>query len=853
MIWATAQSSPAEPLLTELTDFQSEQKPDDGDQEAHVLIEKEPATKGLGVVFGVFIPTLQSLMGTVIFLRLGWIVGQQGLLVTLGSFGLAFSIIVVTTLSISAVVTNGRVEAGGVYYIISRSLGPEFGGAIGIAFCLTKAAGVAFNILAFVEILERLVGHDIFGSRTTLILATIVHVTIGVVAMMGASLFSKISATMLSVMLFSWFSAVIALCFRTGGSVHTSGAGDFDATGPSWPVFRHNFGPEPTYTDGNSFLKLFPLFFTAFVGIVTGINLSGDLAEPHKSLPRGSFAALGVSGAIHLFTMCMLAASVPKEILQKNRLIMQDIQWRPELVYIGIMISMAANALCSLVGAARVLQKIGQDRLLPGFHLFASGSANPIRGTLVVFGLTQLVLLMGSIDKVSGILTNFYLLSFATINLACMALKMAGAPNYRPTFKHSNKYTSLLGFLFCLGTMVAINPIYALISLLLALVVFVVVMITAPPMAWGDVSQALIYHQVRKYLLKLDERKQHIRNWRPAILALIDDPVGAHAIMQFGNDIKKGGLYVIGHFLYGSHEDIYDTGKYHSVRRDWLKFFEQNGIKAFPEISVGHDFRAGARALLVHSGLGAMRPNTVLLGLLRDQAPPPTPSSKPSKGRIRYASTVDLPTAPPVTSQAYMQTIADVLRARMSLMITCNFQLLEPSLLVKKRSRNTQISANPFIDVWLTHDVVRCPDTTVGLMLQLSHVLSTQDSWEALGAQVRVFLVLAPGTIEEVARSQLKNQLIHMRLLPNNDRSLTCISLQDAPDPATPSKTIAQLSRAVANESHNSLITFAPLWPVQDHVPESEEASSEYLAGLRKLTEEWGPTVLVHGAQAVVV
>ena len=38
---------------------------------------------------------------------------------------------------------------GGAYYMISRSLGPEFGGAIGIIFSLANAIAVAMYVVGF--------------------------------------------------------------------------------------------------------------------------------------------------------------------------------------------------------------------------------------------------------------------------------------------------------------------------------------------------------------------------------------------------------------------------------------------------------------------------------------------------------------------------------------------------------------------------------------------------------------------------------------------------------------------------------------------------------------------------------
>ena len=58
-----------------------------------------------------------------------------------------------TSLSISAVATNGRVPGGGLYVLISRSLGPEFGGAVGILFYFGISISVAMYLAGSIELM----------------------------------------------------------------------------------------------------------------------------------------------------------------------------------------------------------------------------------------------------------------------------------------------------------------------------------------------------------------------------------------------------------------------------------------------------------------------------------------------------------------------------------------------------------------------------------------------------------------------------------------------------------------------------------------------------------------------------
>ncbi|XP_060706114.1 solute carrier family 12 member 7-like isoform X1 [Hemiscyllium ocellatum] len=114
---------------------------------------KEIKAPQMGTFIGVYLPCLQNILGVILFLRLTWIVGAAGIF---GSFWIVFiccACTLLTAISMSAIATNGVVPAGGSYYMISRSLGPEFGGAVGLCFYLGTTFAGAMYILGTIEIL----------------------------------------------------------------------------------------------------------------------------------------------------------------------------------------------------------------------------------------------------------------------------------------------------------------------------------------------------------------------------------------------------------------------------------------------------------------------------------------------------------------------------------------------------------------------------------------------------------------------------------------------------------------------------------------------------------------------------
>jgi amino acid transporter len=96
----------------------------------------------MGTFLGVFVPCMQNILGAILYLRLTWIVGQAGIGLTLLVVGMCCCTTFLTSLSLSAIATNGAIKGGGPYYLISRALGPEFGGSVGLCFFLgTTVAG----------------------------------------------------------------------------------------------------------------------------------------------------------------------------------------------------------------------------------------------------------------------------------------------------------------------------------------------------------------------------------------------------------------------------------------------------------------------------------------------------------------------------------------------------------------------------------------------------------------------------------------------------------------------------------------------------------------------------------------
>ncbi|MFT5994289.1 MAG: amino acid transporter, partial [Bradymonadia bacterium] len=205
----------------------------------------DSSRNAFGTFGGVFTPSILTILGVIMFMRTGYVVGEAGVWGALGILTLASAITFLTGLSISAISTNIQVEGGGAYFLISRSLGPAYGGAIGLALFLAQALSVPFYILGFVEAFVALVPS--MSEHFFLIGATVTAV-LYVVNIVGANLAIKAQYFILAVLI----ASVIA--FLSGGLSNFSVELLQTNANPVWDE------------NGLSFWVLFAVFFPAVTG-----------------------------------------------------------------------------------------------------------------------------------------------------------------------------------------------------------------------------------------------------------------------------------------------------------------------------------------------------------------------------------------------------------------------------------------------------------------------------------------------------------------------------------------------------------------------------------------------------------
>lgn len=560
--------------------------------------ENDSAPTGFGTFGGVFTPCTLTILGVIMFLRYGQVVGQAGVLAALVIVAISKVITTLTSLSLSAIATNTKVKGGGAYFLISRSLGVESGGAIGIVFFLAQAISVAMYIIGFSEAFV-----DSFGASagSPVVVATVTNAIVFICVFIGAGWTIKVQYFILAILFASLLSFFV-------GSIS-----DFDVE-----LLRSNL--RPNYLPGANFFTMFALFFPAVTGIMAGANMSGDLADPGRSIPKGTLAAIAVTAGVYLIQAALLGGSRSSEELIGNNLIIKDIAWSGTLITAGVFAATLSSALGSMMGAPRILQAVARDNIFAWLKIFGSGagqSAEPRRATILTFAIAQVCILLGDLNAIAPVITMFFMITYGTLNLATFYEAITGNPSYRPRFRYSHWTTSLLGAIACLAVMFLIDWIWAIVSLVLMAGLCWYISLHEIEARWGNLQSGLKFERTRRNLLKLEAEIYHPKNWRPNILALSGSAWTRPHLAVYGHWLSAGhGILTLSQIISGEVEDrLTQRGSAEKMLRS---FINKQELEAFPAVIVAPFVSDGIESLVQCHGIGGLRPNTVLLGWPND-------------------------------------------------------------------------------------------------------------------------------------------------------------------------------------------------------------------------------------------
>ncbi|KAH6611331.1 amino acid permease [Trichoderma cornu-damae] len=725
----------------------------------------------LGTASGVCIPVCLNILSILMFLRFGHILGQVGFIGILGLLLAAYCIDLLTVLSLSAIASNGEVKGGGAYRLISRTLGPEFGGSIGISFYLSQALSTAMNVVGLVDCITLSMGSGFphgywagYGLKTAaLVLCT-------VLCLLGSSTLAKASHAVLIALAVAVVSIPISAVFKTPFEDAMTGV---KFTGISVDTLIGNFAPrasDGSYEGIRAFRGLFGVLFPATSGIFAGASMSGDLRNPSKAIPKGTLWATLTTFIVYFTVILSMAAAITHEsFLANNNVISLTSVYAP-IVLAGECAVAFFSALMGVIGSAKLFQALARDELLPGLSVLGRGTKSgdePVCAVLLTHCIAQ-VALFADLNQIAALISMGYQMTFFAMNLACFLLKIGSAPNFRPSFQLFGAETAFVGGLLTAAAMFFIDATYASTAICALVSVFLLIHHLCPPKHWGDVSRHLIYHQVGKHLLWL--KPEHIKFWRPQIILLVNNPRRQAGLIRFCDSLKKGSLYIVGHVIV---TDDFNTGVHEAKMQQqaWTRdISEFSRIKAFVQLTMSPSISWGIRNLILSSGLGGMRPNIAVLGFyniddlrrsshrLRVPDIPMSPASKmnrppKSRGKTPTRRRGD-------TSARLLEGVlpTDAVRTEDMMSPTEYMTALEDLTLMHRL--NVAVAT---FDLWpiqmfaevSSHgkDMLTSNLDTYTLILQLGHILRSVHTWKrALTLRVMVFVEYESEVEEEMAR-----------------------------------------------------------------------------------------------------
>jgi len=853
---------------------------------SHTSSNTAAVNSKMGTINGVFLPCIQNITGVILFLRLPYITAQAGavgassivLLCALSTF--------LTSLSLSALATNGTIDAGGPYYIISRTLGAEVGGALGLMFYLGTTIATSMYVLGAVEALQHTGdysqmmnnvvgmgtnyyeqggyvaeamtgqeaagevyaaeggygGEDIAGPPhlrrvlqevaqaivetaasaaygamnaenqplpgqqmqqpmypgpgeevmvlpsvaqqaaytpmdvavpqmdltetriTALILMLIITCTVSI----GIKFVNLSSNLFLGIVLISITSFSVGI-IMFGMDVTNGNLLDTDRLSMDniWPHYE----PNPTTGHTPTFSSLLALFYPSVTGIMAGSNRSAMLADPAVSIPRGTIAAITASTLLYLIVVWLFGCIVAHPTLIDNKLVVASVAFpTPLVVQIGIVVSCIGASLQTMAGAPQLLAAIAYDDAIPFLRILKPPSPDtyPIRAVWTTWAIATLATLPGQLDHVTPVVTMFFLLMYAGINLSCFCLGILRSPGFRPSFQYFHWSMSLLGFVLCVTLCLVISWVRAFFAILLFIALYLYNSHQSTVSAnsssnntnisntWGTIGESIRFNittTTLKSFLDYEVNQTHAKNWRPQILTVVDcskrgNPARPELLSLAAQLSTRGkGLNMVVSVMKGSYQDEEVCKSIVSVKKVLRLRMAEEGLDGFAEVvATQAEYSDAICAAVVNTGLGPVSPNTVLLAW---------PNTWRTNGNIAYD---------------FVSTLRGITNMKKAVIVFKGNPQTYPST-------KFDFVDNGIIDVWWIVD-------DGGLVLLIPYLLLMSPVWKKSGrctSRIRLFVVLSnvmenPDRLEIAVARHLERARIKISSVRVVDMSETTIA-----------------------------------------------------------------------------
>jgi len=555
-----------------------------------------PKSSKFGTFAGVYTPSVLTILGVIMYMRLGWVVGEAGLYAAIAIILVAHIISVTTGLSISSIATDKKIKTGGIYYILSRSLGLPMGGSIGITLFVGTALSIALYIVGFsesflgIQAISDFLGlhNDINGIR---IIGSLILILLVVIAFISTSLALKSQFIVLGAIGLSLISIAAGFFFGDQTSIQT------------------NFvGPAVNHVD---MITIFAIFFPAVTGFTAGVAMSGDLQDPKKSIPKGTLLSILTGLVVYLGLAIGFAYFVDRDLMINDTNFINKIAFWSWPVVAGIWGATLSSALGGILGAPRIMQAIAKDKILPKIFGKGYGETNEPRNALIfTFILAELGVLMGELDAIAEVVSMFYIAAYGFINLA-FALENWANTDFRPSFKIS-RWIGIIGFLASFGVMLQLNPGAMFAAFIIMWFIYFILKRRELKSDFGDVWSSVWASIVRTSLNKLSSKQQTEQNWTPNILLFSGGSKNRPHLIEFGKQLvgKYGFLSNFDLVIKKENEPFLFARNEQNIKD--IDSIENQGF--FTRRQSCTDIYSGIEQVASNYGFAGIEPNTVFMG-----------------------------------------------------------------------------------------------------------------------------------------------------------------------------------------------------------------------------------------------
>ena len=564
--------------------------------------KQQPFKKKFGTFLGVYLPSTLTVLGLIMYLRFGWVVGNLGLSLTVFIVILANVITFITGLSAAAIATNIKVGIGGVYYLISRSLGLETGGAIGVAFFISRTLSITFYAFGLSELMLIFWPVELWGTMPGYaipLLTAIIIILITLASGKSADLVLKFQVPMLILVVLSILALIAGVFMNELRMPELS------------PAYR-------TVSPEGGLWIVFAVFFPGVTGFLAGIAMSGDLKTPGKSIKQGTIYSVFTGLGVYLLIPVLLSisAAVSLENMADETYGLQswiDIAFLGGLfIYPAACGAILSSAIGSVLSGPRVLQSLSIDGLAPKFLSRVSKTGQPTIATWITGAIALAAVALGDLNTVAKFVTVLFLTLYVIINLVAAIENLVAEPSYRPSVKIP-WYVSLIGALGSLFVMYLISIPALVLAFLLEAGFYLYFKKKALEQQWGDVNAGMWMKIARFSLLRMNKYNVRSRNWRPIIL-LFSKNIGERIELvklaaAFGQD---RGILSISKLVFGS--DRPDRKERKRMKEEMISEVNSFGLETFCEVNEVEDLNSGILNVSKGHGIAGLKTNTIMFG-----------------------------------------------------------------------------------------------------------------------------------------------------------------------------------------------------------------------------------------------